>query len=139
MSALVVGGDLLLVLGDDLALAARAAHHAVGGLFQGVIGNNVAADAGGKQGGLVEHIGQVCARHAGGALGQLSYVHFLCQRLILRMHAQDLLASGKIRVGDRNLAVKAAWAQQRRVQDIGAVGGGDEDNSLAITKTIHFY
>ena len=139
VSALVVSGDLLLVLGDDLALAARAAHDAVGGLFQGVISNDVAADAGGKQSGLVEHVGQVRTGHAGGALGQLRYVNLFCQRLILRVHAQDLLAAGQVRVGDRNLAVEAARAQQRRIQDVRAVGGGDEDYAFAVTKAVHFY
>ena len=69
VTALVVGGDLLFVLGDDLGLAARAAHHAVGGLLERVRGDHVAADAGGEQRGLVEHVGQIRAGHAGGALG----------------------------------------------------------------------
>ncbi len=38
---------------------------------------------------------------------------------------------------DRDLPVEAARTQQRRVQDIGAVGGGDEDDAGAVTETVH--
>ena len=139
VAALVVGGDLLLVLGDDLALAPWPAHHAVGGLFQRVVSNDVAADAGGEQGGLVKHIGQVRTGHAGGALGQLRHIDLFCQRLVLGVHAQNLLAAGQIRVGDRNLAVETARAQQCRVQDIGAVGGRDKDDALAVAESVHLH
>src|SRR5699024_1265347 len=56
VAALVVGGDLLLVLGDDLRGATRPTHHAVGGLFQGVAGDDVAVHTGGQQRGLVEDV-----------------------------------------------------------------------------------
>ena len=139
VAALVVSGDLLLVLGDDLALAARATDDAVGGLLQRVIGNDVATDAGGEQGGLVEYVGQVRAGHAGGALGQLRHVDLLGQRLVLGMHAQDLLAAGQVGVGHRDLAVEAARAQKRWVQDVGAVGRGDEDDAFTVTEAVHLH
>ena len=55
------------------------------------------------------------------------------------MHAQDGLAAGEIRVGHRDLAVEAARAQQRRIQDVRAVGGGDEDDALAVAEAVHFH
>lgn len=41
------------------------------------------------------------------------------------VNLQNLHASILIGQGDLNLAVQAARAQQRRVQDVGAVGGHD--------------
>ena len=93
VAALVVGGDLLLVLRDNLRAAARATHHAVGGLFQRVSGNHIAFHAGGQQGGLVQHVLQVRTGHARGTLGQRLQVHVLGQRLVLRVHVQDLFAA----------------------------------------------
>ena len=139
VAALVVGGDLLLVLRDDLRAAARSTHHAVGGLFQRVGGNHVAFHAGGQQGGLVQHVFQVRTRHARGALGQRLQVHVLGQRLVLRMHVQDLLAARQIRVGHRDLAVEAARAQQRWIQNVRTVSGGHQNHSVAVAEAVHFH
>ena len=35
------------------------------------------------------------------------------------------------------LAIKAAWPQQRRIQHVRPVGGGDYDNSLITLKPVH--
>src|SRR5699024_4872534 len=131
VATLVVGGDLLLVLGDDLRGAARATHHAVGGLFQGVAGDDVAVHARGQQRGFVEDVLQVRAGHAGGALGQGGEVNVRCQRLALRVDAQDLLAAHQVWVGYRDLAVEAARAQQCWVEDVRTVRRGHEDHALA--------
>ena len=53
------------------------------------------------------------------------------------MHAQDLLAALHIRTVDRNLTVKTTGTQQRRIQNVRAVGGGDQDDRLALLKTVH--
>src|SRR5699024_9925313 len=139
VAALVVGGDLLLVLGDDLRGAARPTHHAVGGLLQGVAGDDVAVHARGQQRGLVEDVLQVRAGHARGALGQGGQVNVRCQRLALRVDAQDLLAADQVWVSDRDLAVEAARAQQCWVEDVRAVRRGHEDYSLATVETIHLH
>ena len=54
------------------------------------------------------------------------------------MHAQNLLATLHIRAVNGDLTVEAARAQQRRVEDVGAVGGGDKDDALRLLKAIHF-
>ena len=53
------------------------------------------------------------------------------------MHAQDLLAALYVRAVNRDLAVKTAGTQQRRIQNVGAVGRGDQDDRLAFLKTVH--
>jgi hypothetical protein len=70
VSALVVGGDLLLQLADDAALAARSADDAIDGLLQRRPGDDGAVLPGGQQRRLVDHVGQVCPGHPDGALGQ---------------------------------------------------------------------
>ena len=53
------------------------------------------------------------------------------------MHAQDLLAALYVRTVDRDLTVKTAGTQQCRIQNVGAVGGSDQDDRLALLKTVH--
>ena len=66
---LVIGGDLLLCLADDPALTTRATDDAVDCLLQRGPGDDGPVLAGREQGGFVDHVGQVSAGHAHGALG----------------------------------------------------------------------
>ena len=59
------------------------------------------------------------------------------QRHLAHMHLQDLLAAQDVRVGHDDLAVEAAGAQQRRIEHVGAVGGGDQDHALIRLEAVH--
>ncbi|CAG7113321.1 hypothetical protein PICSAR202_03872 [Mycobacterium avium subsp. paratuberculosis] len=137
VAALVVGGDLLFLLADDAALAARPADHPVDRFLQSGAGDDGAVLACGQQRRLVDHVGQVGAGHADGALGQAVEVGVGGDRLALGMHRQHRAAAGQVRVGNRDLAVEAAGPQQRRVQDVGPVGGGDQDHAGPRVEPVH--
>ena len=51
---------------------------------------------------------------------------------------QDLVAADQVGGFHRDLAVEAARPQQRRVQDVGAVGGGDQDDVGLDVEAVHF-
>ena len=53
------------------------------------------------------------------------------------MHAQDSLAADEVGQLDGYAAVKAAGAQQRRVERLGPVGRGQDDHALAAVKAVH--
>jgi hypothetical protein len=53
------------------------------------------------------------------------------------MHAEDLLAALDVGVGHLHLPVEPARAQQRRVQHVGAVGGGHDDDALVGLEPVH--
>ena len=53
------------------------------------------------------------------------------------MHPQHRLAAGQIWRGHRDLPVESARSQQCGIEDVGPVGGGDEDHALALTESIH--
>ena len=137
VAALVVGGDLLLVLADDAALAARAADHAVDRLLERFAGDDRAVLPGGEQRGLVDDVGQIGAGHTDGALGQTFEVGVLRDRLALRVHPQDRAATGQVGVADRDLPVEPARTQQRGVEDVGPVGGRDQDDALPLAEAVH--
>ena len=83
MSALVVGSDLLFLLRNHLGLTAWSTHDAVGGFFQCVSGNDIAANTRGQQRCLIQYVCKVSTGHTGGTLGQLSDVNVFRQRLVL--------------------------------------------------------
>ena len=53
------------------------------------------------------------------------------------MDLEDLLAAPAVGTVDDDLAVEAAGAQQRRVEDVGPVGGGDEDDVVLHLEAVH--
>src|SRR5690606_40108843 len=57
--------------------------------------------------------------------------------LALGVDGEDRRATVLVGGVDGDLAVEAARAQQRRVQDVGAVGRGDEDDAAAGVEAVH--
>ena len=53
------------------------------------------------------------------------------------MHAEDLLAAAHVGAGNRDAAVEAAGAQDRRVEHVGPVRGGDDDDALVRLEAVH--
>src|SRR3974377_538029 len=54
------------------------------------------------------------------------------------MDLEDGLPALQIRDGHHHLAVKPARPQQRRIQDIRPVGGGNENDALVGREAVHF-
>ena len=54
------------------------------------------------------------------------------------MHFQYLLTTTDIRQANNHLTVKAAGAQQGRIQHVGTVGCRNNDNAFIALKTVHF-
>ena len=59
------------------------------------------------------------------------------ERLALRVDLEDLAAAVPVGTVDDDLPVEAARAQQRRVEDVGAVGGGDQDDVVLHLEAVH--
>src|SRR6185295_13040094 len=91
----------------------------------------------GQQRRLVDDVGQVGTRHADGALGQTVQIGVGGDGLALRVHTQHGTAAGEVGVGHRDLPVEAAGPQQRGIEDVGPVGGGDQDDTLAVPEPVH--
>ena len=54
------------------------------------------------------------------------------------MYLQDGLSSSHVRVVQGNASVEAAWAQQGRIEDVGAVRRCENDDVDARVETVHF-
>ena len=56
---------------------------------------------------------------------------------LARMDAQDLLAALDVRRADGHLAIETAGPQQRGIENVGAVGRGDDDDALVRREAVH--
>ena len=137
VAGLVVGGHGLVVVVHDAGALLRARDHAVDGLVDGALIDELHVRARGEQRGLVEDVRQVRAREAGRALGDLTQVHLLGEGLTLRVDLQDGLAALQVGGLDGNLAIETPGAQQSRVEDVGAVGRRDQNDVGALVETVH--
>ena len=127
VSALVVGGDLLLLLAHEPGALLRAGDHPVDRLVEGAVVDQLLVVAGRQQRGLVEDVRQVGTGESGGRLGDRVQVDVGSHRLALGVHLQDLVRGREVRGLDGDLAVEPARTQEGRVEDVGTVGGSDQD------------
>ena len=137
VTALVVGDDRLLGVADDAALALRAGDDALERLAELGDGDDLLVAPRGEDGGLVDQVGQVRAAEAGRLAGDRLQVDLLVERLALDVDLEDLEAALHVRAVEDDLAVEAARAQQRRVEHVGAVGGGDDDHVGVRVEAVH--
>src|SRR5690606_41943690 len=57
---------------------------------------------------------------------------------LAQVHAQDLLAALYVGQADHHLAIDTARTQQRLVQYVRTVGGGNHDHALTTLEAVHF-
>ena len=138
VARLVHGGELPLTLGDDAAAFLRACDELDHRLLQMRHGDDGTLFARGHQRALVEKVRKIGAREACRLPGQHVKIDVLCKRLVLRMHLQNFAAALSVGRADIDLPVEAARAQQRRVENIFSVGGGNDDDLLVGRKAVHF-
>ena len=60
-------------------------------------------------------------------------------RDLAHVDLENQLAAANVRQGHHHLAVEAPGAQQRRIQHVGPVGGGNDDDALAAGKPVHLH
>ncbi len=139
VTGFVIGGHLLLVLGHDHGAAFGAHQDLVLGFLEVLHGDHALVGAGREQRRLIDQVGQVRAGEARRAAGDQRGVHVLGHGHRAHVHLEHLLAATDVRQRHRHLTVEAARAQQRRVQHVGTVGGGDHDHAVVVVETVHLH
>ncbi len=129
VAGLVIGGIAALLFGHDHRAALGAHHDLVLGAFEVVHVHQALVAARSEQRRFVHQIGQIGTGEAGAAAGQYRRVDVRRHRHLAHMHLEDLLAAANIGQRHHHLAVEAAGAQQRRIEHVGTVGGGDHDDA----------
>ena len=82
-------------------------------------------------GGLVDDGGQVGTAEHRGAAGDLLEVDIGAELDLLGVDLEDLQATRDIWQRDHDLAIEAARSDECGIEDIGAVGCGDDDDAVA--------
>src|SRR3954447_17658607 len=136
---LVERGDPALLLAHHAGLLLRPRDHAHDALFELQVVDLALALAGRQQGGLVHQVREVGTRQAGRLRGEVVEVDVLRERLAARVHLEDLRAALAVGAVDHDLAGEAAPAQQRGVEDVGAVRGGDQDDVVLHLEAVHLH
>ena len=86
---------------------------------------------------LVHQVREVGAREARRAAREHRDVHVIGQRNLLRVDRENAFAPLDVGTIDDNAAIEAARAQQRRVEHVGTVGCGDEDDAFVRLEAVH--
>ena len=103
------------------------------------LGDEGAAAASGEQRRLVDDVGQVGAGESRRLTRERVKVDVAGKRLAAPVQLEDLPAPGAERCLDGDLAVEAARTQQRGIEDVGAVGGRDDDHAVGRLEAVHLH
>ncbi len=129
--------SLFLFLRHHRGLAFRTDHDAVDRFVAIVHLDDVLVLARSEQRRFVEQILEIRAREAGRALRKRFQRDFFGERFVARMHFENLLAAAEIRAVDDDLTVEAAGTQQRRIENVGAVRRGDQNDAGVLIEAVH--
>ena len=86
---------------------------------------------------LVHQVRKVGAGEARRAARDDRRLDVVAQRHLAHVDLEDLLAAAHVGQRHHDLAVEAARAQQRRVEHVGTVGGGNDDDAFIALEAIH--
>ena len=137
VAGLVDGRDLLLLVVDDHRPALGAHQDLVLGELEVEHPDDLLVVARGVERRLVHQVGQVGAGEAGRAARQHVDVHVVGERDLLGVDGEDALAALHVGTVDDDAAVEAAGTQQRRIEHVGTVGRGDEDDAFVRLEAVH--
>src|SRR6201747_968663 len=134
---LVIGGDQALLLAHHPGLLLGAGDHPHDPLLELLHAALATAGAGGQQGGLVDQVGEVGTGESGGLRGEGVELDLPAQRLAAGVDLEDVLAALAVGTVDDDLAIETPGAQQGRVEDVGPVGGRDQDDVVLHLEAVH--
>src|SRR6202789_3631617 len=136
VAAFVIGGEFLFSFRHRHGAPLGPHHHFILGILEFGHGDDAPAAARREQCRLVDEIGEIGAREAGRAARDGARVDVGRQRNLAHVHAQDLLAAREIGIGNHDMAIETARAQQRGIEHVGTVGGGDQDDAFVGFKAV---
>ncbi len=139
MPGFVVGGCLLLIFREDERPPLFPHQHFIFGRLEVGHDDVLAVPAGGEQSRFVHEVRQIGARESRRPARQDRDIYVFGQRDLLGVDLQDAFTPADVGQRHHHAPVEAARSQQRRVEHIGAVGGGDQDDAFVRFEPVHFH
>ena len=87
---------------------------------------------------FVDQVGKVGTRHARCGLGHRVHVDVRAHPLVAAVDFEDCLTLAPLRQWNHDLTVEATGAQQRRIENVRAVGRSEDHDALGGLKAVHF-
>ncbi len=137
VAGFVVGGGLLFLVVDDLALASPAEANLVAGLFEVFLLDVVLLGERRDECGLVDRGGEVGTAEAGRRPGDPRQVDVRPELHLAGVDLEDLHATLDVRQRNLHLTVESAGTGQGRVEHVDAVGRGDDDDLVVRVEAVH--
>ena len=137
MSGLVDGGEHLFRVADHAALLFGACNDLDHRCLPILLADRGLAAPRGEERALVQKVGQIRAGETGGRLGDGWEIDIVRQRLFPCVDLQDRKPSAPVGRTDVDLPVEAARAEQGGIENVLAVGRGDDDDALVGRETVH--
>ena len=137
MTGLVVGGDPFFLLGNNMALLFLTDPDLDESVLDIRLLDKLPVLLGSRDRGLIEQIFKIRTGKTCRGARDLFEIHVVTQGFVCRMDLEDVLPALHIGASDGDLAVKTAGTQDSGVQDIDAVGGRHDDDSLIDTEAVH--
>ena len=137
MTTLVVRRDELFFVFHHSAATLRTSDNAVDRLVEGAVVDELRVRASGKQGCLVQNVGEVGTGETGGLASNDLEVDACCHRFVLGVHLKDLVAAFHVGSIHTDLAVETTRAKKCRVENVGTVGRGDHNDVDLGVEAVH--
>ena len=93
--------------------------------------------ASGEQRGLVDHVLEIRPAEPRGPPGQDVQVHVVGEGQVPGVDPEDAHPTLDVGPRDHHLAVEATGTQEGRIEDVGPVGGRDQDHALVGLEAVH--
>ena len=139
VAGLVIGRVALFGVADDHRFALGAHQDLVLGQLEIDHHDDLAVLPRGVQRRFVHQVGQIGAGQTRRAARQHRKIHVVAQRNLLGVDPQDGLAALHVGTAHHHAAVETAGPQQRRIEHVGAVGGGHQDDAFVRFEAVHFH
>ena len=139
VTGFVESGEAFVLGRHHMGFLLRTSHHLDGRLLDILHHQRLASPLNRQQRGLVEQVFQIRSGKTGGGLGDGTQIYVGTDGFVAGVYLQNGLPPFDVGIGNHHLTVKPAGAQQRRVQNIPTVGGGDDNNAGVGGKTIHLH
>ncbi len=137
VATLVVGDDLLLLLGERERLALESHQHAVARGVEVFAVHLAGAPANGEERSFVDEVREIGAAHAGRAAGDDVDVDVGVHLLVAHVDLEDLDPFVERRQGHHDLAVETTGTQERGVEDVGTVRRRHHHDALGRLEAVH--